>query len=162
MHSAAMHKLTAALLAVAAIAVLAVPSGAIAAKPVNYVGKTDAGHKVTFKLIRGKKIDQFVTGLRTQCLPIQGGGSPMLGVDPWPNSWFPVNKTVKFEASLVPAFYWNEVTNHFEVTTKKLRNGTIRGKLRRVYEFLVPKYPIGTFVIYSCLGENTFTAKPRV
>jgi hypothetical protein len=156
-----MNKLTAGLLAAAVVCALALPAGALGAKPVSYVGKTDAGHKVTFKLFRGKKIDQFVTGLRTQCLSIQGGGSPMLGVDPWPNSWFPVNQTVKFEASLVPAFYWNEVTNHFEVTTKKLRNGTIKGSLRRVYEFLVPKYPIGTFTIYSCLGENTFVAKPR-
>jgi len=29
-----------------------------------------------------------------------------------------------------------------------------------VYEFLVPKYPIGTFVIYSCLGEGTYRARP--
>jgi hypothetical protein len=52
------------------------------------------------------------------------------------------------------------VTTNFEVTSKKLRNGTIRGKLRRHYEFLIPKYPIGTFQFYSCLGEATFTAKP--
>jgi hypothetical protein len=25
---------------------------------------------------------------------------------------------------------------------------------------MVSKYPIGTFVIYSCLGEATFKAKP--
>jgi hypothetical protein len=59
-----------------------------------------------------------------------------------------------------PAFYWNEVTNHYSLSNKKHRDGTITGKLRNVYEFLVPKYPIGTFVIYSCLGENTFKAKP--
>jgi hypothetical protein len=35
-----------------------------------------------------------------------------------------------------------------------------QGKLRWQYEFLIPKYPIGTFSIYSCLGEGTFTAKP--
>jgi len=88
-----MNKLIAGLLAVAAICALAVPAGAIAAKPVKYVGKTSGGH-------------------------------------------------------------------NFVVTTKKLRNGTIRGHLRKQYEFLVPKYPIGTFTIYSCLGEATFQAKP--
>jgi hypothetical protein len=157
---AAMHKLTAALLAVAAICALAVPAGAMAAKPVKYIGKTDAGHKVTFQLKNNKKIIHFVTGLRTQCLPIQGGGSPMLGIDPWPDTWALINTSGSFELKRTPAFYWNEVTNHYSLSNKKHRNGTITGKLRNVYEFLVPKYPIGTFVIYSCLGENTFKAKP--
>ena len=156
-----MHKLTAGLLAAAAICALAVPAGAMAAKPVKYAGKTDAGHKVTFKLVGNKKITDFVTGLRTQCLPIQGGGSPMLGVDPWPNTWVLLNRTAKFELMRTPAFYWNDVTNHYEISNRKHRNGTITGKLRNVYEFLVPKYPIGTFVSYSCLGEGTFSAKPR-
>jgi hypothetical protein len=48
----------------------------------------------------------------------------------------------------------------YSISNKKHRNGTITGMLRNVYEFLVPKYPIGTFVIYSCLGEGTFRAKP--
>jgi hypothetical protein len=59
-----------------------------------------------------------------------------------------------------PAFYYNEVTTNFEVTSKKLRKGTITGQLRRQYEFLIPKHPIGTFSIYSCLGEATFKARP--
>jgi hypothetical protein len=156
-----MNKLTAGLLAVAAVCALAPPAGALAAKPVKYAGKTSGGHKVTFKLFGNKKIDDFETGIPVTCLSIQGGGSPMTGVDVWPNSWFQVNRTVKFQAMLTPAFYWNDVTNNFEVTTKKLRNGTIRGHLRKQYEFLVSKYPIGTFTIYSCLGEATFQAKPR-
>ena len=53
------------------------------------------------------------------------------------------------------------MTANFRFTSKKLRNGTIRGHLRWQYEFLIPKYPIGTFSIYSCLGEAMFTAKPR-
>ena len=81
-----MNKLSATLIAVAAVCALAVPAGATAA-PVKYVGKTDAGHKVTFKVVRDKKVVDFVTGLRTQCLSIQGGGAPILGVDPWPNTW---------------------------------------------------------------------------
>ncbi len=155
-----MNKLTATVLAAAAICALALPAGAAAAKPVKYVGKTSAGHKVTFVLIRGKKVDRFVTGTPTQCIAIQGGGTPYVGVDPWPNSWFFVNRTAKFQAMMKPAFYWNEVTTNFEVTSKKLRNGTITGHLRRQYEFLVPKYTPGTFSIYSCLGEATFKAKP--
>jgi hypothetical protein len=156
-----MKKLTAGLLAVAVVCVFAMPAGALAAKPVKYAGKTSGGHKVTFKLYGNKKIDDFETGIPVTCLSIQGGGAPMTGVDVWPNSWFPLNRTVKFQAMLTPAFYWNDVTNNFEVTTKKLRNGTIRGRLRKQYEFLVSKYPIGTFTIYSCLGEATFAAKPR-
>ena len=159
-HAGAMKKLTATLLAVAAVCALALPAGASAAKPVKYVGKTSGGHKVTFKLFDKKKIDDFETGIPVTCLSIQGGGSPMTGVDVWPNSWFPVNRTAKFQAMLTPAFYWNDVTNNFEVTTKKLRNGTIRGHLRKQYEFLVPKYTPGTFSIYSCLGEATFKAQP--
>ena len=155
----AMNKLTATVLAVAALCAVALPASA-AAKPIKYAGKTSGGHKVTFKLYGNKKIDDFETGIPTTCIPIQGGGSPMTGVDVWPNSWFLVNRTAKFQAMLTPAFYWNEVTNNFEVTTKKLRNGTIRGHLRKQYEFLVPKYPIGTFIIYSCLGEATFKARP--
>ena len=155
-----MHKLTAGLLAAAAICALAVPAGAMAAKPVKYVGKTGSGQKVTFQVKGSKKIVHFVTGLRTQCLPIQGGGSPMLGVDPWPDTWVLLNRKAEFELMRTPAFYWNEVTNHYSISNKKHRNGTITGKLRNVYEFLVPKYPIGTFVIYSCLGEGTFRAKP--
>jgi hypothetical protein len=157
----AMKKLTAGLLAVAAVCALALPAGALAGKPVKYVGKTSGGHKVTFKLFNNKKIDDFETGIPVTCLSIQGGGAPMTGVDVWPNSWFLVNRTAKFQAMLTPAFYWKDVTNNFEVTTKKLRNGTIRGHLRKQYEFLVSKYPIGTFSIYSCLGEATFAAKPR-
>jgi hypothetical protein len=26
------------------------------------------------------------------------------------------------------------------------------------YSFLIPKYPIGTFAVYSCLGGGTFKA----
>ena len=156
----AMTKLSATLASVVAICALAVPAGALAAKPVKYVGKTDAGHRVTFQLKGNKKIVHFVTGLRTQCLPIQGGGSPMLGIDPWPDTWVLLNRKAEFKLMRTPAFYWNEVTNNYSISNKKHRNGTITGKLRNVYEFLVPKYPIGTFVIYSCLGENTFRAKP--
>ena len=75
--------------------------------------------------------------------------------------WFGINRKVEFDAELKPAFYYNEVTMHFRVITKKFRTGTIKGSLRWQYEFLIPKYPIGTFSIYSCLGEASFRATPR-
>ena len=50
-----MNKLTATVLAVAAFCALAVPAGAVAAKPVKYVGKTSGGHKVTFKLYAARR-----------------------------------------------------------------------------------------------------------
>jgi hypothetical protein len=154
-----MNKLITALLCIAALLAAALPAGA-AAKPVKYVGKTNTGHKVTFKLVRNKKMDQFVAATSTQCISIQGGGRPFVGAEPWPSTSFRLNTKAKGQMMLKPAFYYNEVTTNLEVTTKKLRNGTITGKLRRQYEFLIPKYPIGTFQIYSCLGDATFKAKP--
>jgi hypothetical protein len=153
-----MKKLSAASIAAAAILALAVPAGA-ATKPVRYVGKTSSGHKVTFTL-KGRQVNKFVTGAPVTCIPIQGGGQNFVGAEPF-YLFFGVNKTEDFEAETKPAFYYNEVTMHFRIVTKKFRNGTIRGSLRWQYEFLIPKYPIGTFSIYSCLGEATFQAKPR-
>jgi len=153
-----MKKLTTAVLAVAAVGALAVPAGAAAAKPVKYAGKTSSGHRLTFNL-KGRQISKFVTGAPVTCIPIQGGGQNFVGAEPMV-LWFGVNRKVEFDADLKPAFYYNEVTMHFRVITKKFRNGTIKGSLRWQYEFLIPKYPIGTFSIYSCLGEAKFQAKP--
>src|SRR3954452_20542447 len=153
-----MTKLTTALLAIAAACAFAIPAGASAAKPVNYTGKTSSGHKLTFKL-KGKQVSKFVTGAPVTCIPIQGGGQNFVGAEPIV-LWFGINRTVEFESELKPAFYYNEVTMHFRVTTKKFHNGAVKGDLRWQYEFLIPKYPIGTFSIYSCLGEATFHAKP--
>jgi hypothetical protein len=153
-----MKKLTTAVLAVVAVCALAVPAGAAAAKPVKYAGKTSSGHKLTFNL-KGKQISKFVTGAPVTCIPIQGGGQNFVGAEPMV-LWFGVNRKVEFDAEIKPAFYYNEVTMHFRVITKKFRNGTIKGSLRWQYEFLIPKYPIGTFSIYSCLGEGKFQAKP--
>jgi hypothetical protein len=35
------------------------------------------------------------------------------------------------------------------------------GRMRLQYSYLVPKFTPGTFSIYSCLGEGTFTTKAR-
>ena len=135
------------------------PRSASAAKPVTYAGKTSSGHKVTFKL-KGKQVSKFVTGAPVTCIPIQGGGQNFVGAEPT-RLCFRINRKVEFESKIKPAFYYNEVTTHFRVISKKLRNGTVKGSLRWQYEFLIPKYPIGTFSIYSCLGEATFVAKPK-
>ena len=153
-----MKKLTAALICLGAL--VALPATASAAKPVKYVGKTSSGHKVTFKLARGKQAFDFVTGAPVTCIPIQGGGQNFVGAEPLVYA-FQINRKVEFQSKIKPAFYYNEVTANFRFITKKLRNGTIRGSMRWQYEFLIPKYPIGTFSIYSCLGEATFVAKPK-
>ena len=74
--------------------------------------------------------------------------------------WFGINRTQEWKAEVKPAFHWKEVTMNFRMESKKLRNGTIKGHLRWQYQFMVSKFPIGTFVIYSCLGEATWNAKP--
>ena len=142
------------------VALLAVPAAASAATPVKYAGKTSSGHKVTFKLKNGKQVLNFATGAPVTCIPIQGGGQTFVGAEPIV-LWFPVNRRVEFPVKAKPAFYYNEVTMNYRVTSKKLRNGRIRGTLRWQYQFLIPKYPIGTFSIYSCLGEATWSASPR-
>jgi hypothetical protein len=156
----AMKKLTTAFIAVAACAVVALPATAAAAKPVKYAGKTSSGHKVTFKLVNNKRAVQFATGAPVTCIPIQGGGQSFVGAEPLVYH-FLINRTVEFKSEIKPAFYYNEVTANFRFTSKKLRNGTIKGSMRWQYQFLIPKYPIGTFSIYSCLGEATFRAQPR-
>jgi hypothetical protein len=153
-----MNKLTTAILCL--VALVALPATASAAKRVKYAGKTSSGHKVTFKLVRGKQAVDFVTGAPVTCIPIQGGGQNFVGAEPMV-LWFRINRTEEFQAELKPAFYYNEVTMNFRVISKKYRNGTVKGRLRWQYEFLIPKYPIGTFSIYSCLAEATFAAKPR-
>ena len=54
----------------------------------------------------------------------------------------------------------NEVTKNHTVSTRRTRGGTISGSIRVQYSFLIPKYPIGTFSIYSCLGNIKFSARP--
>ena len=158
-----MYTRTAALLTVVALA-LALPAGASAAKAVHYVGKTTGGHKVTFDLYKGgTRIKNLVTATPVSCLAMQYGYSPMGGMDSWnPPISFPVNqKSLKWkQEDANTGFYYNTVTKNYEFSTRKLRNGTIRGTLRQQFQFLIPKYPPGTFVIYGCLGVTSFQAKP--
>jgi hypothetical protein len=153
-----MKKITA-FVAVAALFAAAVPP-AQAAKGVPYKGKTTGGHKISFRYAKGKML-KLVTGVPMTCISIQGGGSPMTGVEPFYADWVVVPlRPYTFKEKSKPAMYYGEVTKTHRISTRRNRNGTISGSLRTQYSFLIPKYPIGTFTIYSCLGNMKFSARP--
>ena len=58
-----------------------------------------------------------------------------------------------------PSLHYSPVTRTHTVTTRRSRTGTISGAIRVQYSFLIPTYPPGTFVIYSCLGTTKFKAR---
>jgi hypothetical protein len=148
------------LVAAAALVAAAVPAAAEAAKRIPYKGKTNAGQKVTFKF-GGGKAHSFATGVRINCLPIQGTGTPNVAVEPWTANWIKVPlKPYTVKERSKPATYYNEVEKTHTISMKRGRNGVISGSIRTHYQYLIPKYPIGTFSIYSCLGVTTFKAKP--
>ena len=120
-----MNKLTATVLAVAALCAVALPASA-AAKPVKYAGKTSSGHKVTFKLVRGKQAVDFVTGAPVTCIPIQGGGQSFVGAEPLVYT-FQINRTVEFEIQDQARLLLQRGHRELPFTSKKLRNGTIKG-----------------------------------
>jgi hypothetical protein len=152
-----MKRTIAALAALAAL--LVVP--AVEAKPVKYEGKTASGHEITFTL-KGKRLYDMESGIAVSCISIQGGGAPTGGVETFSYSgWVELGPERQFTFMKKPALYYNEVTTNHTLSTKiNPKNGTIFGTQRIQYEFLIPKYPIGTFTIYSCLGEGSFKAKP--
>ena len=145
--------------AIAAVLTVAAPT-ASAAPGIPYKGKNSGGQKVTFRLHKGKLHD-FVTGVPMSCLSIQGGGAPISGAELWNFEWVKLGlKEYKFSEMSKPSFHYNEVTRNHTVTTRRAGRRAIRGAIRVQYSFMIPKYPIGTFSIYSCLGSMKFTAKP--
>ena len=153
-----MKKLTAGALMVAAMLVAAVP--AQAAKAVKYKGKTSSGHNVTFKVKNGR-VHDLTAGIRMSCIPIQGGGAPTGGAEIFGfRGSLPVRAHNTYSFMEKPAFHWNEVTMKNDLWLKRRGKGTITGRMRLQYQFLISKYPIGTFAIYSCLGGGTFKARP--
>jgi hypothetical protein len=141
---------------------LAAAVPAQAGSGVKYKGKTSSGHPITFTL-KGKKLHDMRSGISVQCISIQGGGSPTGGADTFSyDGAVPLSgKGVDFEFMKKPAFHYNEVTTKHTLSSRlNRRTGVITGKQRIQYSFLIPKYPIGTFVIYSCLGSGEFKAKP--
>ena len=146
-------------LTVPALLLLA-PSGALAAKALPYVGKTSSGHKITFKL-KGKRVHKLTAGIRMACVPIQGGGRSLSGSEVFGfTGYVGLRRHTKFSYKAKPSFHFREVTWNNELWLKR-RGRRISGRMRTQYEFLISKYPIGTFAIYSCAGGATFKAKPR-
>src|SRR5918997_6738321 len=144
-----------------AVAVLALAGPASAAKSVTYKGKTSSGHKVTFQA-KNKRIHDLTAGIRMSCIPIQGGGRPTGGSEVFGfRGSLPIKRHLRYSFMEKPAFYYNEVTMKNDLWLKRHGRRTITGRMRLQYSFLVPKYPIGTFAIYSCLGGGTFKAKAR-
>ncbi|HYH58962.1 MAG TPA: hypothetical protein VD790_07050 [Thermoleophilaceae bacterium] len=142
----------------ALVAAVAMTSTA-SAKSVDYVGKTDSGHKVTFTL-KNKRMHELRAGVRMSCIPIQGGGAPTGGSEIFGfRGKTRMKRHIEFSFMSKPAFHYNEVTMNHDVWTKRRPGGVIKGRMRLQYEFLIPKYPIGTFTIYSCLGGARFKTK---
>lgn len=147
------------LLAIAASLLLAAP--ALAAKAVKYAGKTSSGHKVTFTL-KNKRMHDLTAGVRMSCIPIQGGGAPSGGPEIFGfRGSTRFKRHIEFSFMAKPAFYYNEVTMNHDVWTDRRPGGLITGRMRLQYQFLIPKYPPGTFSIYSCLGGAKFKARAK-
>ena len=145
----------------AALILLAVPQAAGAAKRVPYKGKTTGGHSITFTYGKGKMWD-VVTMVPMTCLAIQGGGAPISGGELWSFQWIKVPlKKYKWSEVSKPSLYYNDVTRTHTVTTRRARDKTISGSIRVQYSFLIPKFPIPSFAIYSCLGNTKFSATPK-
>jgi hypothetical protein len=150
-----MRKLPISLAVVALLATAAAPANAA---PRKYAGKTSSGHKITFTVKRGR-VFNLVAGIRMSCLNIQGGGFPLGGSEIFGfRGSVPLKRHVKFSFQSKPAFYYNEVTMHHDLWLKRRGPRVITGRMRLQYEFLISKYPIGTFSIYSCLGGAKFRA----
>jgi hypothetical protein len=143
------------------IALLALAAPASAAKAVTYKGKTSSGHKITFQVKNGR-IHDLTAGIRMSCIPIQGGGKPTGGAEVFGfRGSLKVKRHLSYSFVEKPAFHYNEVTMNNDLWLKQRGKRTITGRMRLQYSFLIPKYPIGTFTIYSCLGGATFNAKAR-
>jgi len=136
-------------------------AGTAVAKPVGYTGKTSSGHKITFTVKNGR-IHDLTAGVATSCLAIQGGGAPISGGELFGfRGSVRLKPHVTFSFMSKPAFHYNEVTMKHDLWVTRGSGGRLSGKMRLQYSFLIPKYPIGTFSVYSCLGNATFKAKPR-
>ena len=143
------------------IALLAVAAPASAGKSASYKGRTSSGHKVTFQ-IKNVRIHDLTAGIRMSCIPIQGGGTPTGGSEVFGfRGSLPVRPHLSYSFMEKPAFHYNEVTMKNDLWLEQRGTRTITGRMRLQYSFLISKYPIGTFTVYSCLGGATFKAKAQ-
>ena len=140
---------------------LALAAPASAAKALSYKGKASSGHKITFK-VKNNRIHDLTAGIRMSCSPIQGGGRPLGGAEIFGfRGSLPIRRHLSYSFMEKPAFHYREVTMKNDLWLKRRGKRTFTGRMRLQYSFLIPKYPIGTFSIYSCLGGGTFKAKAR-
>ncbi len=147
-----------ALVAALGLAVAAAPA---AARPVAYQGKTKGGYSVTFKR-SGARISGITTGVPTVCLATNRYGRSESGVELFqPPGAFTLGRTAKVSAYQKPVMYYSKVTKNYTVTVKRGARGRISGRLKVVFSFIVPTFPMPSMIIYGCVGSTTFTAKPR-
>jgi hypothetical protein len=149
------------LVPLAVLALLALTdASAAAAGSTTYEGKTSSGHTITFQ-IAGGNLHDVTAGVRVSCIPIQGGGMPLGGSEVFGfRGSTAFKRHVRFSFMSKPAFHYSEVTMNHDMWLKR-RGRRITGRLRIQYSFLVPKYPPGTFAVYSCLGGATFASTAR-
>jgi hypothetical protein len=151
-------RIAAVLASVTAALVVAAPASA---RAIKYTGKTSSGHKITFT-VKNRRVHDLTAGIRMSCLPIQGGGIPLGGSEIFGfRGSLPLRAHNHYTFMEKPAFHWSEVTMTNDLWLKRRGKRTITGRMRLQYSFLIPKYPPGTFAIYSCLGGGTFTARAR-
>ena len=104
----------------------------------------------------------LTAGIRMSCIPIQGGGAPTGGSEVFGfRGSLKVKPHLHYSFMEKPAFHYNEVTMNNDLWLKRRRKRAFSGRMRLQYSFLIPKYPIGTFSVYSCLGGGTFTARAQ-
>jgi hypothetical protein len=134
---------------------------AVAAKTVNYKGKTSGGHTITFKR-KGNKVWWIGTMVPTVCLPTNRPSARTMTGAEWftPPGYEIVGRKVVFEDLQKAAMYWNKVTKHYEVTLRPGRRGQLSGDLHLTFSFIVPTFPMPSMIIYGCVGKAKFTAKP--
>ncbi|HEX2160206.1 MAG TPA: hypothetical protein VHF88_00095 [Thermoleophilaceae bacterium] len=155
-----MSKATSSIVVAVTLGLLAAAPAADAAKGVDYKGRTAGGHPISFRLHEGVARN-FATGVPMNCIAIQGGGSPLTGVEAVSFSFVEVGiRDYKYSEQVKPSFHYNEVTRNHTMTLLRAGKRVIKGALRTQYSFLIPKYPIGTFSVYSCLGNTKFRARP--
>lgn len=148
-------------LPLAVAALLSTAGTAAAGQATTYQGKTSSGHKVTFKLKDGR-IRDMRAGIAVSCIPIQGGGAPTGGSEIFGfDGSVKYGQHAKWSFLSKPAFHYNEVTMNHELWIERRTSRSITARTRIQYQFMIPKYPIGTFTIYSCLGNGRFTAHKR-
>jgi hypothetical protein len=152
---------TARIAALAAALSLLAAAPAVAAKTVDYKGKTTGGHTITFKR-QGNKVWWISTMAPTICLPTNRVGAKSIsGAEIFtPPGYEIVGRKVTFEDLQKPAMYYSKVTKHYEITLKPGANGKLTGALHLTFSFIIPTYPMPTMIIYGCVGNTKFTASP--